>query len=143
MLDLFDDVLDYDATAKRVDYYLSIVVTKLLRIANESPAALKSPSMDGMPRSPHYENVNETKMQKYIDAKTEINAVGMVIMRCSSMAQTILTKLYINHLPNVIVCDTIGYSRSQFAHLKKEALNEFADRFECVRGGRDLHVYDE
>lgn len=99
MLDLFDDVLDYDATAKRVDYYLSIMVTKLLRIANESPAALKPPSMDGMPKSPHYENV--------------------------------------------IVCDTIGYSRSQFAHLKKEALNEFADRFECVKGGRDLHVYDE
>ena len=140
MLDLLDK-LDYDATAKRVDYYLTVVVMRLLRIANESPAALKSPNMDGMPRSPHYENVNETKMQKYIDAKTEINAVGMVIMRCSSMAQTILTKLYINHLPNVIVYESIGYSRSQFAHLKKEALNEFADRFECVKGGRDLHVF--
>ena len=142
MLDLLDK-LDYDATAKRVDYYLTVIVARLLRIANESPAALKSPNMDGMPRCPHYEGVSETKMQKYIDAKTEINAVGMVIMRCSSMAQTILTKLYINHLPNVVVCDTIGYSHSQFAHLKKEALNEFADRFECVKGGRDLHVYDE
>ena len=82
MLDLLDK-LDYDATAKRVDYYLTVIVARLLRIANESPAALKSPNMDGMPRCPHYENVNETKMQKYIDAKTEINAVGMVIMRCS------------------------------------------------------------
>ena len=57
------------------------------------------------------------------------------------MAQTIPTKLYTNYLPNVIVYESIDYSRPQFAHLKKEALNEFADRFECVWGEGDLHVF--
>lgn len=134
--------IDYKATARNVKKFLDKKLPHILRIANESPASLKSPVISDMPVNHDGGNHNESKMVKYIAAKEMINGIAKALNNCSQTAFMILKGKYIQGLQDWQISQNIGYSKARYFQLKDEAFNEFADRLEVQKGCPDLHVYN-
>lgn len=145
-MDLLLDIdnIDYKKTALNVQDFLDHKLPHILRLANESPASLKSPVISDMPVSHgNGENHNEEKLIKYIAAKEMINGVARAFQSCSKTSFQILKSKYIDGLQDWQVEQLIYCSHATYFKLRDKAYNEFADCFELQKGCRDLHMYDE
>ncbi|WP_283580326.1 ArpU family phage packaging/lysis transcriptional regulator [Ligilactobacillus aviarius] len=145
-MDLLLDIdnIDYKKTALNVQDFLDHKLPHILRLANESPASLKSPVISDMPVSHgNGENHNEEKLIKYIAAKEMINGVARAFQSCSKTSFQILKSKYIDGLQDWQVEQLMYCSHATYFKLRDKAYNEFADCFELQKGCRDLHMYDE
>lgn len=142
-MDLLLDIdnIDYKKTALNVQDFLDHKLPHILRLANESPASLKSPVISDMPINHDGSNHNEDKIVKYIAAKNLINGVAKAFQGCSKTSFQILKSKYIDNLQDWQVEQLMYCSHSTYYKLRNKAYNEFADCFELQKGCKDLHVY--
>lgn len=134
--------IDYKATAKNVKNFLDKKLPRILRIANESPASLKSPIISDMPVSHDGGNHNEDKIIKYIAAKDMINGIARAFNNCSQTSFIILKGKYIQGLQDWQIEQNMYCSHSTYFKLRDKAYNELADCLELQKGCPDLHVYE-
>lgn len=135
------DNIDYKKTALNVQDFLDHKLPHILRLANESPASLKSPVISDMPINHDGSNHNEDKIIKYIAAKNLINGVAKAFQSCSKTSYQILKSKYIDGLQDWQVEQLMYCSHSTYYKLRNKAYNEFADCFELQKGCKDLHAY--
>ena len=48
---------------------------------------------------------------------------------------------FLDYMDNNDLMSLLGYEHSRYAEIKRNALNEFADRYEMQPGCPDLHAY--
>lgn len=137
------DNIDYKKTAENVKDFLDNKLPRILRLANESPASLKSPEISDMPINRDGGNHNEDNMVKYIAARDIISGVSRAFQSCSQISFTILKSRYVDGLQDWQVEQKLYCSHTQYFKLRDKAFNEFADCFELQKGCKDLHVYNE
>lgn len=135
VLDSIDNV-DTKATAKEVSHFFRRMVPVLLRMYGGTQDSIKSPSLDGMPKS-SYGNSTENKLikrlEKELEARAIIADVKIAIDRCSFESRQIINMSLVDRKKDWQVCEHLGYSQSRYYDLKRRALNEFADAFETDR----------
>lgn len=136
------DNIDYKATAKNVKDFLDNKLPRILRLANENPASLKSPTISDMPVSHDGGNHNEDKIIKYIAAKEMIQGVAQAFQNCSQTSLVILKGKYIQGLQDWQIEQNLYCSHSTYFKSRDKAYNEFADCLELQKGCPDLHVYE-
>lgn len=136
------DNINYKKTAKNVKHFLDKQLPKILRLANESPASLKSPVISDMPVNHEGGNHNEDKMIKYIAAKEMIQGVAQAFQNCSQTSLVILKGKYIQGLQDWQIEQNLYCSHSTYFKSRDKAYNEFADCLELQKGCPDLHVYE-
>lgn len=111
---------------------------------------LRSPVVDGMPRSQSFSNGIEDAIvsemaEKHVESACKIvRSVAMAITKCSVHSQRILIGRFILHQSDVhIYNDVLNCDRSEYYRKRQAALNEFADAFQAQRTYYDLHVYEK
>lgn len=134
------DDIDLFKTAENVDWFLQHGLEKAVRVVNINIADLKSPSMDGLPKAPNFSNTFEEKMVQYIDSRNLVEGFKRVYPNCNIITQKIIKCLYLQGMDNQTVMQLLDYEHSRYADIKRNALNEFADRYEMQPGCPDLHV---
>ena len=99
-MDLLLDIdnIDYKKNALNVQDFLDYKLLHILRLANESPASLKSPVILDMPVSHDSGENNEQRLIKYIATKEMINGVARAFQSCSKTSFQILKGKYIDEL---------------------------------------------
>lgn len=86
------------------------------------------------------ENINNIKPsnaenypQRIIQAKTIAYCVALAINDCQDAPRkpykTILIDVYLKCMSNIETMQKVGYEHSRYAVLKRQAVNEFAERF--------------
>lgn len=129
LVDLLLDIdnIGYKKNTLNVQDFLDHKLSHILRLANESPASLKSPVISDMPiNHDSGENYNEQKLIKYIAAKDVINGVACAFQSCSKTSLQILKSKYIDGLQDwQVYC-----SHAMYFKLRSKAHNKFADCFE-------------
>lgn len=142
-MDLLLDIdnIDYKATADKVKKFLDNKLPYVLRLANESPASLKSPVISSETVNHDGGNLNEDKWIKYIAAKDVIKGVSQAFKNCSQTSFEILKCKYIQGMQDWQIEDIMYCSKATYFKLRDKAYNEFADCFELQKGCEDLHVY--
>lgn len=138
---LLDKDVDLIRTAENVDAFLTHGLEKAVRVVNINLTDLKSPTMDGLPKAPTFSNTLENKMVQYIDSRNLIEGFQRVYPKCNVIAQQIIKCCYLEDMDNNDVMLLLGYEHSRYAEIKRNALNEFADRYEMQPGCPDLHFY--
>lgn len=132
--------VDLIKTAENVDYFLSHDLERAVRTVNINIADLKSPTLDGLPRSPSFNNALEEKMIQYIDCRNIVEGFHQSYIHSNVLTQKIIKMCYLQGIDNQDVMRVLGYEHSRYAEIKRNSLNEFADRFEMQSGCPDLHV---
>lgn len=143
---LFPEV-DEDATAKKCKHHLLRVLPKMIRISGINRSdyegmvdGLRSPSMDGMPKSPSTTNNADVTIVRRVYAQEVVKRTIQAISRCDAKSKEVLDMLYLQDYSDTMCYMEIGYSRGHyFDHIKPVALLEFADAYYLD----DLHVYKE
>ena len=133
--------VDLIKTAENVDAFLTYGLEKAVRVINISITDLKSPSLDGLPKAPTFSNALEDKMVQYIDSRNLVEGFQRVYPKCNVIARKIIKCRYLEDMDNNDVMALLGYEHSRYAEIKRNALNEFADRYEMQPGCPDLHAY--
>lgn len=130
----FDFEIDYEATARKTDRFLERDLERCLRYSGKHRTDLASPKFDATGAAGSHDNTVELKVVRGLDAEAIVQAVALTIDNCSSSGRQpfkqILVARYIHQLPEWAVAEKIGYSTARTRVLKRQALNEFADRFE-------------
>lgn len=123
---------DKDATIDNTRSFFEGQLESLLRKANANHSDLRSPSFDGMPKAPNHGDLAEDKMMALETAREHIACVHSALDKCEEPAKTILSKRYVDRQPDLAVMTYLGYGHTQYAHLKRAALLEFADRYQAA-----------
>lgn len=133
---LFREV-DEEKTIKNAKKVLRSL-PRLARVAGKSLGELKSPSSDGMPKSPNFENTLETRIVAKLTAEQVVKRSIEAISHCDEVSKTILSNLYLDGYTDTMCYMDTGYSRSYyFDHAKPVAILQFADAYLLD----DLHIY--
>lgn len=132
--------LDATKTGENVRRFFHHDWPRYMNRAGTTPAELKSPSFDAMPKSPSFENSQERKMMVIFNAQTAIACVMETLKSCREANREVLTYCYIDGLPDWKVAQKMGYSDAQEQRIKSKACCEFAERldFYQTRFGIDL-----
>lgn len=157
-----DDNLEVDskATAKNVRNFLTFKFEHFQNYAglNVSDLSvvddshLSSPKMDASGVSSHGGiNHTESSFNRIMEAEQACKAIYKTIKNCRNGGRTpyqdILAKVYLQHEDDYKVQGELGYEDSQYFVKKRQALCEFADRFEKWKNWynvpylKDLHSY--
>lgn len=141
-------VLDEQATARNVKAFFDKDFDRLLRLADEQTSFFRSPSYDGMPKSPSFKNRQEESTIKYITsdtakAKSILKDVDIAINHCSNTNQIILFYRYIKRLTDIQVAQKIRYGATRYNELKNVALVEFAERLYVQKNHIDLRAIEK
>lgn len=148
-MSLFREI-DYMATAKNVDHFLSYWLPKLILKSGRGLTDLSSPKLSFMPVAHAADDAAETAIVNGMAAETVVQAIHHTIYHCSSISKIILLDIYIHNYSVERTVMDLPYERSQYFHkLKPKALLEFADSYdywERVCGVDtsdiiDLHIY--
>lgn len=148
-MSLFREI-DYMATAKNVDHFLSHWLPKLILRSGRGLTDLSSPKLSFMPVGHAADDAAETAIVNGMAAETVVQAIHHTIYGCPELSKDILVWTYIDHWTPTKIIQHIPYERTYFFHvLKPDALNYFADGYDYwqarlkVDAGniRDLHIY--
>lgn len=134
------DDIDLVKTAENVDNFLNHGLERAVRVVNINITDLQSPSLDGLPKAPNFSNTFEDKMVQYIDSRNLVEGFKRVYPNCNIITQKIIKCLYLQGMSNQAMMQLLDYEHSRYADIKRNALNEFADRYEMQPGCPDLHV---
>lgn len=133
-------VVDENATIKKCKHHLTRTLPKMIRVSGRSLNELRSPSMDGMPKSPSVENNADITIVRRVYAQEIVKRTIQAISRCDAKSKEVLDMLYLQDYSDTMCYMEIGYSRGHyFDHIKPGALLQFADAYYLD----DLHVYEE
>lgn len=138
--------IDTKATADNVRRFLTNDLQRYLQIAGTNRIDLKSPQITGMPKGSPVGNTNEQHYVEVAYAESVVCCVSRAISNCRAFSNAILTKKYIDGLPDWKIAVELQYSFSRYKDLKRIALCEFADRYLYQTTHNhidvnDLHVY--
>lgn len=144
LINLFP-ILDEQATAAKVRSFFAKDFERLLRLADEQPSFFRSPSYDGMPKSPSVTNHQEEVAVEWLTsdsllAKSILKDVDTAITHCTYLNQTILFYRYIKCWPDWKVAQKVQYSTTRYTELKVVALVEFAERLCVQKNHVDLRI---
>jgi ArpU family phage transcriptional regulator len=121
--------VDRDATATKADEELS-KWPHYWALSRRSAVALKSPGLDGMPKSPSKQNHAEDGILDKVSAETWVNRVKYVIedmQMTNHRASQILQFLYMQGLPDTVAMERLGIEHTQYYEDRKDALVTFAE----------------
>lgn len=142
--------LDIDClkTARKVTEFLEKKLDRYLALSGKQRFDLKSPGMDGMPKTPSHGNGSESRMLNIWLAEEVVDCVGCAMRNMTKESQRILLSRYSDQMMVYKIAQELNYSASTYTRRQEKALCEFADRFEfqVIRHGihtevADLHVY--
>lgn len=132
--------IDQDKTIKQVRKFLDKKLPQAVRASGHSVTDLKSPSMDGMPKSAPAGNLAEDRITRHLYAEEIVRQTIQAIARCDHECREILDLLYLQGYSNTRCYMEIGYSKSQyFARWKPLAMLQFAQSYSL----EDLNVYQK
>lgn len=134
---------DYDekATINKVKTFFQTDVPRLEDIARQSLlAALSSPKLDNVGSGGSRQNGVEQLMVNSVDAKRELNLIGLALNQCPEKYRNLIVDRYLKHLTiyETYNLHGYGYSRSRQGVYLPKALMWFAKYY--ARYGRDLRV---
>ncbi|WIR73169.1 ArpU family phage packaging/lysis transcriptional regulator [Lactiplantibacillus plantarum] len=119
--------IDQEKTIKQVRRFLDKKLPQAVRASGHSVADLKSPSMDGMPKSTPAGNSAEDRITRRLYAEQIVRQTIQAMARCDHECQEILDRLYLQ-----------GYSKTQyFDRWKPLAMLQFAQSYYL----EDLNIY--
>lgn len=142
--------LDIDClkTARKVTNFLDKKLDRYLALSGKQRFDLKSPEMDGMPKTPSHGNNSENRMLNIWLAEEVVECVGCAMRNMTKESQEILLSRYSDQMMVYKIAQELNYSASTYTRRQEKALCEFADRFEyqVIKHGihtevADLHVY--
>lgn len=140
--------IDYPKTAKKVTDFLNAKLDHYLALSGKQRFDLKSPSMDGMPKSPSHGNANESRFLNIWLAEEVVDCVGCTMRNMTQESQRILLSRYSDRMLTYNIAQELNISAATYSRKQEKALCEFADRFEyqLAKHGiytdvEDLHVY--
>lgn len=145
---LFPEI-DPVKTARTVATFFRWKLPKYERMAGYSVrTSLHSPVIDGMPKSPSFNNsaedaIVEEMARKRVEWAQRLTAsVPVAISQCSVHSQRILIGRFIQHQSDLHIWqDVLHCDRSEYYRKRQFALNEFADTFQAQKTFYDLHEY--
>ncbi|CAJ1226616.1 ArpU family phage packaging/lysis transcriptional regulator [Lactiplantibacillus xiangfangensis] len=130
--------IDEKRTIKNVQHFLSRTLPQMIRVSGHSVADLRSPSMDGMPKSAPAGNGAEERITRRLYAEQIVKQSIIAMNHCDHNCQEILDQLYLQGYSDTMCYVGIGYSKSQyFDHWKPVALLQFAESYMLD----DLFIY--
>ncbi|BDZ31246.1 transcriptional regulator [Lactiplantibacillus brownii] len=136
--ELFPPV-DEKKTIKNVQHFLGRTLPQMIRISGHSVADLRSPSMDGMPKSAPAGNGAEERITRRLYAEQIVKQSIIAMNHCDHNCQEILDQLYLQDYSDTMCYVGIGYSKSQyFDHWKPLACLQFAESYMLD----DLFIYE-
>lgn len=153
-----DDNLEVDskATANNVRNFLTFKFEHFQNYAglNVSDLSvvddshLSSPKMDASGVSSHGGiNHTESSFNRIMEAEQACKAIYKSIKNCRNNSrqpyQDILTKAYLENEDDYKIQSELGYGESQYFIKKRQALCEFADRFEKWKRECDIAYFDD
>ena len=86
--------IDYSKTAKKVTGFLNAKLDRYLALSGEKRFDLKSPSMDGMPKSPSHGNANENWILNIWLAEEVVDCVVCTMRNLTQESRKILLSRY-------------------------------------------------
>lgn len=147
-MSLFREI-NYYATAKNVNHFLTYWLPKLVMKSGRQLTDLSSPKLQQAPGH-NSSYTTDTKIVDGMAAELVVQAIHNTIQGCPELSRVILTKLYLLHETPQAVINSLPYERAYFFKvLKPEALNCFADGYDYWQAElniddsdkRDLHAY--
>lgn len=102
------------------------------RMAGVRLTDVQSPTIDGMPKSPSYDNRTEIKIVDHIDARAVISKVQQAMQLLPKTSYWVIYYSYLCE-PKLsyyqISTKMVGYSEESIDYLKRKALLEFAEAY--------------
>ena len=130
--------IDRDKTIKQVRNFLDKKLPQAVRASGHSVTDLKSPSMDGMPKSASVGNSIEDRITRRLYAEEIVKQTIQAMTCCDHECQEILDRLYLQGYSDTMCYMDIGYSKTQyFSRWKPLAMLQFAQSYLL----EDLNVY--
>jgi len=112
----------------------------MIRTSGQDITGLKSPSMDGMPKAPGFNNNADSTIVRRVTAEQIVKRTIEAIGHCDNTSKDVLSYLYLDNYTDTMCYMDLGYSESYYFHkVKPAALLEFADAYLLD----DLHIYVE
>lgn len=114
----------------------------ICRRAGNNPAGIKAVVIDGMPKSPSFDNGSEEKLTDFIEKQVDYEKVVKAIRALDEMSKDIIMYNIIEKQSNSWCYRRFHMTSSRYDDYKKYALNAFADSYEYQTFGEtDLHEY--
>lgn len=130
--------VDEAKTIKQVRNFLDNKLPQAVRASGHSITDLKSPSMDGMPKSAPFGNSIEDRITRHLYAEEIVKQTIQAIACCDHECQEILDRLYLQGYSDTMCYMDIGYSKTQyFSKWKPLAMLQFAQSYLL----EDLNIY--
>ncbi|QBO37264.1 hypothetical protein EQG49_12735 [Periweissella cryptocerci] len=147
-IELFDSLLDYDATAKKVKYFFKQPRNKVPKFerlytqAGISDADLKSPTLSAdKVQASADQNSAEQKMMTIMMAKEKLAAILAVIEGMETVKGRIMKLYYIQGYSDRQVMSAVGYGESRYRDFKTTAAVVFAESLAARNVGINLTRY--
>jgi len=130
--------IDEAKTIKQVRNFLDNKLPQAVRASGHSITDLKSPSMDGMPKSASFGNSIEDRITRHMYAEEIVKQTIKAMACCDHECQEILDRLYLRGFSDTMCYLDIGYSKTQyFSKWKPLAMLQFAQSYFL----EDLNIY--
>lgn len=140
--------IDQEKTAQNVKAFFTDDFKHYLNLANKHLSDISSPTLDPNNIGGH-DGLNhpDERMVVNLDAQNCVKAVNHTLNSCSYPSNTILYLYFIKKMSNDSIAQRLGYQSTRFIEIKKEALVEFAERFDFWRqedktSMKDLRVFE-
>lgn len=145
---LFQEI-DRQATAANVIRFLDRPMNHYLALAGKNRADLRSPILDSQPKGTPAGNSAEERMMNVWLAEQIVECTALAIQHSRTRYRELLLGKYaVEEVAASDVAEALHIGATTFTDRQREALNEFADRFEfqLIKRGLnkevpDLHVY--
>ena len=140
--------IDQEKTAQNVKAFFTDDFKHYLNLANKHLSDISSPTLDPNNMGGHDGlNHQDERMVVNLDAQNCVKAVNHTLSSCSYPSNTILYLYFIKKMSNDSIAQRLGYQSTRFIEIKKEALVEFAERFDFWRqedktSMEDLRVFE-
>lgn len=140
--------IDQEKTAQNVKAFFTDDFKHYLNLANKHLSDISSPTLDPNNMGGHDGlNHQEERMVVNLDAQNCVKAVNHTLSSCSYPSNIILYLYFIKKMSNDSIAQRLGYQSTRFIEIKKEALVEFAERFDFWRqedktSMEDLRVFE-
>lgn len=140
--------IDQEKTAQNVKAFFTDDFKHYLNLANKHLSDISSPTLDPNNTGGHDGlNHQDERMVVNLDAQNCVKAVNHTLNSCSYPSNTILYLYFIKKMSNDSIAQRLGYQSTRFIEIKKEALVEFAERFDFWRqedktSMEDLRVFE-
>lgn len=126
--------IDQEKTAQNVKSFFTDDFKHYLNLANKHLSDISSPTLDPNNMGGHDGlNHQDERMVVNLDAQNCVKAVNHTISSCGYPSNTILYLYFIKRMSNDSIAQRLGYQSTRFIEIKKEALVEFAERFDFWR----------